>query len=138
MQKEKNRSLDTLYQNCGSYLVEMGGVEPPSEKRLPRLSTSVVDVLNLPHCIALTTGYAAWQLLMCDKARSTSLFTFTTIRRPLCCRGTQHRNEQLRLLMQLYCCQLFLSYGFYGGSAPPPAYQGLPSPSKPLHPHILK
>ena len=30
----------------------------------------------------------------------------------------------------------FKSCGFYGGSAPPLAYQGLKSPSKPLHPHI--
>ena len=50
--KEKNRSLDTLYQNCGSYLVEVGGVEPPSENCLPRLSPSAVAVLNLPHRIA--------------------------------------------------------------------------------------
>lgn len=52
VQKEKNRSLDTLYQNCGSYLVEVGGVEPPSEKCLPRISPSAVDVLYLPYCIA--------------------------------------------------------------------------------------
>ena len=43
--KEKNRSLDTLYQNCGSYLVEVRGIEPLSENCLPRLSTSVVDAL---------------------------------------------------------------------------------------------
>ena len=50
--KEKNRSLDTLYQNCGSYLVEVRGVEPLSEKCLPRFSPSAVVVLNLPHRIA--------------------------------------------------------------------------------------
>lgn len=49
VQKEKNRSLDTLYQNCGSYLVEMRGIEPLSEKYLPRLSTSVVVVLKFPY-----------------------------------------------------------------------------------------
>ena len=52
MQKEKNRSLETLYQNCGSYLVEMTGIEPVSEKRLQRLSSSVVIVLKFPQLIA--------------------------------------------------------------------------------------
>ncbi len=83
------------------------------------------------------TGYAARQLLMCDRSRSTPLFTFTSDRRPLCGRGTPHRDEQLTLLKQLYFSQLFLSCGFYGGSAPPLAYQGSRSPSKPLHPHIF-
>lgn len=52
VQKEKNRSLDTLYQNCGSYLVEVRGVEPLSENRLPRFSPSAVNVFNLPYCNA--------------------------------------------------------------------------------------
>ena len=52
VQKEKNRSLDKLYQNCGSYLVEVRRVELLSENCLPRLSPSAVAVLNLPHRIA--------------------------------------------------------------------------------------
>ena len=76
----------------------------------------------LPH--RPSTGYAVRQLLMCDKARSDSLFTFTADRRPLHGRGTPCRNEQLTLLKQLYCCQLFLKCGFYGGSAPPLASRG--------------
>lgn len=39
------------------------------------------------------TGYAARQLLMCDRSRSTPLFTFTSDRRPLCGRGPPHRDE---------------------------------------------
>lgn len=71
-----------------------------------------------------TTGFAPWQLLMCDKARSKTLFTFTTNRRPSLCRGAHKQDEQClrQLLIQLYFCQLFLSCGFYGGSAPPLAY----------------
>ena len=84
-----------------------------------------------------STGYTARQLLMCDGVRSTPPFTFTSDRRPLCGRGTPHRDEQLTLLKQLYFSQLFLSCGFYGGSAPPLAYQSSRSPSKPLHPHIF-
>ena len=48
VQKEKNRSLDKLYQNCGSYLVEVRRVELLSKSRLTRLSTSVVNVLGFP------------------------------------------------------------------------------------------
>ena len=71
-----------------------------------------------------TTGFAVWQLLMCDKVRSTPLFTFTTKRRPSLCRGTHKQDEQRlrQLLIQLYFCQLILGCGFYGGSAPPLAY----------------
>lgn len=41
-----------------------------------------------------STGYALWQLLSCDRGRSTPLFTFTSNRRPLHSRGTLCRNEQ--------------------------------------------
>ena len=41
-----------------------------------------------------STGYALWQLLSCDRVRSTPLFTFTSNRRPLHSRGTLCRNEQ--------------------------------------------
>ena len=85
-----------------------------------------------------STGYTARQLLMCDGTRSAFPFTFTSVRRPLRSRGAPRRNEQLTLLKQLYFCQLFLVCGLYGGSAPPLAYQGSRSPSKPLHPHILR
>ena len=34
------------------YLVEMAGVEPASEDQLPRLSTSVADLLKFPQCSA--------------------------------------------------------------------------------------
>ena len=44
--KEKNRSLDTLYQNCGSYLVEVRRIELLSEGLFPWLSTSVVCILK--------------------------------------------------------------------------------------------
>jgi len=36
----------------GPELVEMRGIEPLSEKILPRVSPSAVGVLNLPRCIA--------------------------------------------------------------------------------------
>lgn len=52
VQKEKNRNPDRMYQNYGSYLVEMTGIEPVSEKRLQRLSSSVVIVLKFPQLIA--------------------------------------------------------------------------------------
>lgn len=57
-----------------------------------------------------TTGFAARQLLMCDKGRSRPLFTFTTNRRPNLCRGTHRQDEQRlrQLLIQLYFCQLIL------------------------------
>lgn len=50
--REKNRNPDRMYQNYGSYLVEMTGIEPVSEKRLQRLSSSVVIVLKFPQLIA--------------------------------------------------------------------------------------
>lgn len=48
VQKEKNRNPDRLYQNYGSYLVEVRRVELLSKSRLTRLSTSVVNVLGFP------------------------------------------------------------------------------------------
>ena len=73
-----------------------------------------------------STGYALWQLLSCDRVRSAPLFTFTSNRRPLHSRGTLCRNEH----------RAGKDAEGKTGSAPQLAYQGLKSPSKPLHPHI--
>ena len=86
----------------------------------------------------LTTGYTGRQLLMCDRERSRSLFTFTSDRRPLRGRGTPRRDGlHQAAILTVFLSVIFKVYGFYGGSAPPLAYPGSFSPSKPLHPHIL-
>ena len=114
----------------------MRGVEPLSEKRLPRLSTSVVDVLTFPYCIAQRQAIQLGSSWCVTKPGALLCSHLPLIDAPytavVLCAGT----SSIKLLKQLYFCQLFLSYGFYGGSAPPLAYQGLHSPSKPLHPRI--
>lgn len=55
-----------------------------------------------------STGYALWQLLSCDRVRSAPLFTFTSNRRPTQPRYSVQERAALRLLKQLFCCQLIL------------------------------
>ena len=45
---DKQKKVTTVY-TIVTFVVEMTGVEPVSENCLPRVSTSVVAVLNLPY-----------------------------------------------------------------------------------------
>ena len=41
-----------MYQSTVHYLVEAGGIEPPSENHLPQLSPSAADLLGFPSSAA--------------------------------------------------------------------------------------
>ena len=117
-------------------LVEVRGVEPLSEKCLPRLSPSAVSVLSFPCRSAHRQAQRFGSSLLMTRLRALPRSPLPLIDAPYAAEVLRTGTSCLRQLMQLYFCQLFLSCGFYGGSAPPLAYQGLHSPSKPLHPRV--
>ena len=72
----------------GIFLVEMMGVEPMSENLFPKLSTSVVYLLNFPQENADKQALTLGSPLVRDKVQGSPLFTCTAKRRPYLSRGT--------------------------------------------------
>ena len=78
---------------CGTYLfyvpvmVEMRRIELLSENRLPKLSTSVADVLKFPLCSTQRQVLQHGSLLNHDASKGGVAFTFTTHRRLIPGRG---------------------------------------------------
>ena len=129
-------------------LVEMRGVEPLSENHLPGLSTSVSGVFVVPHAQRPSAGFVHRQPLSHDRAKGVPRFTFTANLRLYPGRGAPGKDGSLLVRLQppsyknFGCkklfCRLFLNVRVLKRSAPLLAYQGLQSPSKPLHPLIYR
>ena len=65
------------------FMVEMMGVEPMSENRFPKPSTSVVYLLSFPWRSADKQAFLLGSPLIRDKVQGYSLFTCTTKMTPL-------------------------------------------------------
>ena len=68
-------------------MVEMVGVEPTSENLFPKLSTSVVYLLEFPWENADKQALTLGSPLIRDKVQGSPLFTCTAKRRPYLSRG---------------------------------------------------
>ncbi len=89
-------------------MVEVTGVDPVSEEFLPELSTSLVDVLTFPYCntrqqvLQLSSSYCVTKFgaKLCSHLPLIDA-PYTVV---VLCTGT----SSIKLLKQLYCCQLIL------------------------------
>ena len=129
-----------LYQNCCAVVVELGGIEPPSESTYSEPSPGAV-------------GYGAVTRNSRFRGKPTgrpdSVASLCMVRSKLCARtdaanrrrspGPQRSRVRRACLKRRpvrdCCSQLFLKGSrFYGCSGHPPAYSALAPPSKPLQP----